>query len=155
MSNINFSNWEAKKVVLHHYDSTMFSLYGCGACALALLTGISPKTLYLQNSFDNPNWPIDKVLRILRDEFFEIQEITNEGVKKNKTDIDMPISSYHPILTVQKMTKSETSFQFIYNNLVYHNFETRPLKPMEFLNNPIVKAYLIIKDEWRDNSSKY
>jgi hypothetical protein len=149
MRKIDFGKWEARKVALHLYHPTVYSLYGCGACAISLLTGVEPSHVYADNKINNPNWPVDFVLKYLRINYFEIEELNNDNLKSDRKDVEMPINEHHPLLLVQKMTRAETSYQFIYNNLIYHNFETRPLKPLEFVNNAIDRVFLINKRSWR------
>lgn len=143
MQKINLTEWEARKIDISLYDSSIYSVYGCGATLISLITGTNPVSLYLKNK-NKPHWSKEYVFRILKKHGFELLKMVP----------GLLVNTYHPIITIQRLSTAETSYQFIYNNLIYHNFDVRPLKNFEFLTFPIEESFLIRHKNWSIKKDK-
>jgi hypothetical protein len=138
-------NLNPKKAVLHIFDHEEDGVWGCGACLISLLTGIDPIHLYKKNKKRNPHWPEDLVVDSLKAFGFQVN-----SVSLNKYGLINPKVVYSsPLVTVQRMNEKDTSYQFIYCGLVWHNFEARPFKALEFIQRPLVSCWLINHKTWK------
>jgi hypothetical protein len=142
---IDFQKWESRYFNPFLWDFELYNSYGCGASLIATLTGESPVDLFIKNKKNNPYWPESLILSKIRRAGYKTLELTVERTKQSYKVIDLPIKEYHILLTLQYMTKGETSWQLIWGNYIFHNFEIRPLKPLEFINNPLIKSWIIKK----------
>lgn len=88
------------------------------------------------------------MLRLLKGKGFELLEVTTDVLKTTELMVEEPINDGHVLLLWQKFTTAEDTWQVIYNNLVFHGLQIRPLSKFEFLNNPIVKYWLVRHPEW-------
>lgn len=149
----DFESYAVSKFVPHLFDHSAYGLYGCGATALSLITGIKSNIIFRSKKFKENeslfSWNDTFMRGFLRKQGFSIIPITLCEVSNFQTYIESPIKNYHVILMSQLMKKNEASWSVIFNNYIFHNFEILPLKPLEFINNPILSAYVIYKDEWK------
>ena len=139
---INFESFEMKKFTPFLYDP-IFNFYGCGYCAASLLTGVFPsKILQLNNK--NIHCSDRFLINYLKKNKFKIQPLSLCGVSNTRADIiKNKIHPYYVILAKQLYKKNENSWAIICNNFIFHNFTIYPLKELEFVNRPIMGAYLI------------
>lgn len=141
----NFNKYEVLKFGLHLFDCNCYVGIGCGAAALALITGANPYKIRTKNQ---RTWTDDFMVRFLRKHGFSVAAITKCDVTNEDFYIKSPIKPYHIVLVSQLMKKNEASWSVLYNNYAFHNFEIRPLSNLEFLNHPILSAYTVYKKEW-------
>lgn len=138
---IDLSKWETTKFTPAIYGDPVVALYGCGPCALSLLLGDDPSVYYFANN-KSKFWPVEKMLAKIKAEY-DVLLITDELTNHTENLIYNSINSNHLILTVQHVSKGETSYQIIYKNIIFHNFEISALKPLEFINHRVVKAFIL------------
>lgn len=122
------------------YDKSLYSLEGCVPCALALLTGVSPRTI---NENYSGKWSESKIIRFLRKKNFTCYKLSDRILKTRSDVIEENLRPYHLVLTIQKMNKKETSVQVIWDGYVFHNFSIAPLRPLEFVNNRLISAWVL------------
>lgn len=115
---------------------------GCGGCALAMLTGLNPAKMSKRG-----DWTPRFMLSTLKKHGFKIATLTNRNLT-NVLRVGWPISTLHVVLVRIKMIKHEASWAIIHNKILFHLFEVKPLSGYEFINHPIMDAYLIHHKSW-------
>jgi hypothetical protein len=120
--------------------------YGCGASALALLTGAFPEKIALKN--DSPHYSDRFMVRFLRHHGFEVQLLTQSNIANALS----PIGKKNPLLLSQMFRKREATWGVIYNSTYYHNFQIYYLETLTLIKKPIVTAYLVRHPSWRNCS---
>lgn len=133
---VDFDLFHVQKFIPHIFTNTC---NGCGANALALLTGELPE------SFPNKaSWSTRFMLSFLRDRGFATQKITKNAVSQRFN----PIANRHVLLILMRFISNEASWIVLNQDIVFHNFEITKLKTYEFLNHPIMDAYLLMHPSW-------
>lgn len=63
----------------------------------------------------------------------------------------------HVLLISQMFRKNEGSWCVLHKGNIYHNRknETAFFHPLEFINRPILSAYIVWKKEWAPKAKKY
>lgn len=128
---------------------SFFSSNGCGASALAVLTGENPKSMK-----SRPDWDKQFMARHLRKRGFKVKELTRFGVT-NRQFAEYPIDGKHVILACCKFNETEASWVVVHRNKLYHNFEKSKLRPYEFLNHPIISAFIVMHPKWAKRRNVY
>lgn len=139
---IDWSSFEVDKFVPH-----LFTLesYGCGANALALLTGVPPSKI--ESRID---WTDKFMVKYLRKAGFTVKEVTMCDVSNNNGFfIPSNINDLHVLLISHLMTKNEASWSIVHNKLYYHNFQTCSFTGLNLVNNPLLTCYLIMHPNWK------
>lgn len=124
---------------------------GCGANALALLTGIPPKFIHNTN-YQNPNhWKDSFMIKFLKHKGFKIHHVTKCDVSNTVSTLyaSDSITERHIFLFSQLMNKNSASWAVAHNNLWYHNFQTCSFIATSLLNRPTLTTYLIIHPSWK------
>lgn len=136
---VNFAAFAVRKFVPHLFTSnnSLLVLTGCGANALGLLTGEKPWKIKYRH-----HWPDEFLLKFLRKKGWNSHKITKYNVTKSKK-VSWPIDENHIVLFSFCTVRDEASWAVLHNNLIYHNFEITVCRPMEFLNRPILSAYVL------------
>ena len=117
---------------------------GCGACALALLTGETPEVIARKNN--SPHYSDEFMLRFLRARGFSVLPLTWCNLSASK----LRINNEHVLLLCQLFTKNEATWLVMHNELCYHNFEVYTPTILSLLNKPVLSAYLVIHPKWRE-----
>ncbi len=148
---IDFSQYTVNKFVPHLYDRLSYeSISGCGACALATLTGDNPLNIKKKNK--NKDHFSDRFIKnYLEKNGFKVIRI------KKKDIINRPITNSfkeqihdnHVLLTSQQLTKKNASWMIYWNNLVIHNFSIIKQRPFDAINFPILSSYLLYHPKYR------
>jgi len=116
---------------------------GCGACTLALITGIAPETISAENGKDHYS---DRFMRrFLTARNYRLLRLTPDLLSRAKS----PIGSDHVILICQLYRRNEATWGVVHAGAYYHNFSIYLLSTLSFLNKPIVSAYLVCHPKWR------
>jgi len=144
---IDYSKYTQSKVVFHWFDTYNYEGAGCGANALALLTGVNPRfyaSRVIKNAYS------DKfMLKELRKAGFKCIEITQCRLSNYKGDqVRHAISQNHLVLTSQLFKKNEGSWLVSWNGNTFHNFVHSTSSFYTLLNFPILSAYILFKDEY-------
>lgn len=122
---------------------------GCGTLALSLLTG--HKQTYVGSRFPKTRdyWTDRAMCSYLRNYGYTVLPLTTCCVTHYSGDIKYPIKSKHVLLVGQWMVRDEGSWSVLYSGKYYHNMIEKPIDPLEFINHPIDRAYLISHKKWR------
>ena len=87
------------------------------------------------------------MLKHLRSHGLTALSITQCDVSQGR-EFFFEISPNHVVLASNLVRRKESSWFVYFNNLVYHNFETRRIQALELLNKPLSSAYLIFNKRW-------
>lgn len=117
---------------------------GCGATALALLTGVSPDRIARLNHYQ-PHYDDAFMVRFLRRRGFTVVPLTQCALSAS----DSMLGNSHVVLLSQLFRKNEATWGVIFDGAYFHNFDLYTLDSMSFLNKPILSAYLISSPLWR------
>lgn len=115
----------------------------CGWDAFRTITGEPPKSRF-------GNLTTDKhMVGALREKGVTVIPLTVSSVT-NRPDLDNLVFENHVVLISQMFKKNEGSWCILYKRKIYHNChnETEFFHMLEFLNRPILSAYILWKKEW-------
>jgi hypothetical protein len=119
---------------------------GCGATALALITGATPENIATENGAGHYS---DRFMtRFLRARGYHTLRFT-PGIA---TCAEAPVGGNHVLLISQLFKPTEGTWGVIFGDLYYHNFEIYSLSALSFLNKPIMSVYLVIHPQWKIDS---
>lgn len=115
---------------------------GCGATALALLTGVTPAIIAMENRSKHYR---DKFMtRFLRRQHYRVLKLTMCTISTAKTEIN----NGHVVLLSQLFRKNEATWGVIHNGLYFHNFVIYSLDSLSMLNKPVLSAYVVVHERW-------
>ena len=143
----DWSQFEVDKFCPHLYS---FWSAGCGANALALLTGINPHKIVNSNRKNSNDWKDSFMVNFLKKRGFKVKPVT-------KCDVTLGDGMYtpnhitdrHVLLISQLMSKNEASWMVGHNQLWYHNFQTSSYKGITHINAPILTCYAVSHKNWQ------
>ncbi len=118
---------------------------GCGASALALLTGVAPEVIAAKNG--SAHYSDRFMVRSLRIHGFSVLRLTLCNVSAAQSNLGRE----HVILLSQLIRKNEGTWGVVFGGAYYHNFDIYTLETLSFLNKPVLSAYLLIHRMWRPN----
>lgn len=145
---VDFSRYKASRFNPYLFLDSLDHKCGCGASALALLTGVSPAEILVEN--DSIHFPDEFMLRFLRDHGCTVQELTQCNVSAS----DSKVRPEHVVLLSQLFRKDEGTWGVIFSGVVYvHNFAFYHLDHLSLLNKPVLSAYLVIHPHWQPPES--
>lgn len=144
---IEFDNFLVSKFSPNLFNSA-HEMCGCGSTALATICpNINP---YDIRDYKNPkSWKDKFMISFLKDRGYKILPITFCSVCNDPYYVDNPITKNHVILISQLLMRNEATWSVIYKDFIFHNFSITKLTPLEFINNPILTAYLVTHDDWK------
>jgi hypothetical protein len=119
---------------------------GCGAGALSIITGHSPFHIHY-NICKRNHFSDVKMVRYLRQEGYTVIPVTQCAV--TRLGGMNHIKPDHVLLVSQLMMKNEGSWIVVNNGKLAHNFDIVPLSPLEFINRPILSAYIVFHPKWK------
>jgi hypothetical protein len=140
---VDFAPFAASFFAPHLFSGSVRSQLGCGASALALITGVPPETIAAQNG--GKHYSDRFMTRFLRARKIRTIRLTPRMVAEAKTKI----GASHVVLVSQLFRAGEGTWGVVYADFYYHNFDAYVLSSLAFLNKPIMSAYLIIHPKWR------
>ena len=140
---MDFSAWAASVFAPHLFCGSARSALGCGASALALITGVAPEIISSQN--DGEHYSDGFMRRFLRGRNFRSLRLSPRMVAAARNKI----GSDHVLLVSQLFRPHEGTWGVVFADFYYHNFETYALSALAFLNKPILSAYLVFHPKWR------
>src|SRR5579859_340817 len=142
---VDFSPFAASFFAPHLFCGSVRSALGCGASALALITGVAPEIISSQNN--GAHYSDGFMRRFLRARSFRTLRITPRigAAARNK------IGSDHVLLVSQLFRPDEGTWGVVFADFYYHNFETYALSALAFLNKPILSVYIVFHPKWRIN----
>lgn len=118
---------------------------GCGATALALLTGIAPRAIAAQNG--SKHFADKFMVRFLRHKAYSVQELTLCNLSASGSEI----GPEHVVLLCQMFCQKEATWGVMFNGNYFHNFEFYRLETLSLLNKPVLSAYVVGHSWWRSS----
>lgn len=141
---VNFGAFRVSKFTPAIFADPLSRIYGCGASALGLLTGIHPRRI---KEPPREDWTERYMVRFLREHGFKVASLTMRNLTRKK-DVSYPIGSRHVVLASLKFIKGEASWVVIYNGIMFHGFEILSFKSYELINHPVRSAFLVKHKKW-------
>lgn len=149
--NNSWQKFECSKFVPHLFIDPGCKKYGCGANALALITGINPLTIKNPNKAKKEHWSDHFVVNFLKNRGFQVRQITDKNTIKEVASVINWVHENHVILYSQRLSKKEASWLVMSNGYSYHNFDIFRPEYLDFINRPIVTMYAVCCDLWKNN----
>jgi len=143
---LNFESYTAYCFRPYLFSDEVRGKYGCGASALALLTGALPEHIALKNN--SPHYADRFMVAFLRQHGFAVQALTQSNIASASSAIE----KNHVLLLSQLFRRQEATWGVIHNGWYYHNFELYFLNSLTLIRKPVVSAYLIGHTSWRNCS---
>lgn len=84
----------------------------------------------------------------LREKGFTVTPLTLCDLSHDDQAVNWNITKDHVVLISLLTCRNETSWMVLHQDEVWHNFSSKLLEPLEFLNNPIRSAYVVYKKNW-------
>lgn len=141
---VDFSVYAVTRFAPHIFPHFKYAKYGCGATALALLTGVAPEAVrprrrggHFSDSF---------LLRFLRCRGYSIRQLTRCNLSLQSHGVRHD----HVVLLSQLVRRNEGTWGVLFNNSFYHNFMIFSADVLTLLNKPTLSAYLVIHPSWRN-----
>lgn len=129
---------------------------GCGANALSLLTGVPPHHILNTNRENRKHWKDSFMIGFLKKHGFKVFPLTKcEVTNVAGAYVCDSIGNQHILLLSQLMGKNTASWTVVYNELMYHNFETVSFKGLNLVNSPSLTVYVVFRPEWRSENWKH
>lgn len=116
---------------------------GCGATALALVTGVPPEIIAARNG--RAHYSDKFMVSFLRQRHFRVQPLTKRCIVASTSGI----GRRHVVLLSQWFRAEDATWGVMSGGCFYHNFERYWLDQFSFLNKPILSAYLLFHERWR------
>lgn len=135
--------FSANKFIPHVYNRR-FTGHGCGASALALLTGVRPDKIPSRD-----DWTSRFMLKFLHERGFTLAKITPQNLTNTTRLVTYAINSSHVILASILLSRTDATWVVIYSKSLYHNFEIVEFSGYEIVNHPIITAYLVHHPAWK------
>lgn len=140
---MDFSPLAASFFAPHLFCGSLRAGLGCGASALALITGIAPEVISSQNN--GAHYSDRFMTRFLRARNFVTLRLTPAMVARARS----PLGSDHVLLISQLFRATEGTWGGVFSDFYYHNFNVYELSSLSFLNKPILSAYVVFHRSWR------
>jgi hypothetical protein len=145
-NNTNFALYKADYFRPYLFFSGFYESFGCGPCTLSLLTGLSPTSAILR--VDPRNTSDKSLLKALAECEIQNFPITKCEMTNDPVSVASSITNQHVLLLSQLWRRNEASWGVMYNDVMYHNFKPCSVSNLDFLNRPILSAYVLFKPEW-------
>lgn len=139
----DFNAYAASFFAPHLFCGPARSALGCGASALALITGVAPEIISSENG--GAHYSDRFMIWFLRARNFQTLRLTPNIV----TGARVKIGPHHVLLMSQLFRRDEGTWGVIFADFYYHNFESYVLSSLAFLNKPILSAYVVFHPKWR------
>lgn len=141
---VDYGRYVAAVFTPYLFSDHIRALMGCGASALALLTGVPPEIIAGQNH-QQRHYSDAFMAGFLRRRRFNVMPLTQCGVSAS----DSTLGQSHVVVLSQLFRKNEATWGVLFGGMFYHNFEIYHLDSFAFLNKPILSAYLLSHPNWR------
>jgi hypothetical protein len=92
-----------------------------------------------------------RMVQYLKDNGYTVEPITICSMAELNNDFDgadWHIRKDHVLLISQQFLKGEASWIVVYGDELMHNFQRAKLHPLEFINRPILTAYVVYHPKW-------
>jgi hypothetical protein len=125
---------------------------GCGATALATLTGVPPHYIYNTNRKNKNHWKDSFMVKFLKICGFKVHHLTKCDVSNTDSLLGYAsdgLTDRHVLLLSQLTGKNQASWTVAHNKLLYHNFEICSFQATSLLNLPTLTCYLVCHPAWK------
>ncbi|MGA2248668.1 MAG: hypothetical protein ABSH48_27245 [Verrucomicrobiota bacterium] len=140
---VNFEKYAVTAFTPYLFSDAIRSRIGCGASALATITGILPEVIAGQNK-NKAHYSDEFMLRFLRRRRFSALPLTQCRISEGHSNL----GDAHVILLSQLLGKNFASWGLIHRRMYFHNFDVYQLERLSFINKPIISAYLVFHPKW-------
>jgi hypothetical protein len=153
--NTDFTNLVMDRFSAHLFDQKTYESVGCGANALALLTGENPK-VFLKNNKRKSHYSDSFMIRNLRKYGYKVFKINkcNLTFRNKGNALYYSLNNNHLLLVSHLLKRNEATWIVHWNDIQYHNFELNKSTFWQIVNFPISTAYVLYKDEWSTKDLK-
>jgi hypothetical protein len=146
---IDFRQYYVTKFNPHLFDIDKHPYSTCGSAVLSLLTGESPTKVEKSLPKGSDDWTDKPLINYLINRGYEVKKVTQCDVTEHPTVVEYPIKNEHVLIVSKLVCRDEGTWTVVHNQFEYHNFEINMLKPLEYLNNPIMSAYVVFHKKWK------
>lgn len=147
---IDFSTYKSPKFKFNFDWKGLFFSYGCGANAISSITGETLRDIAEANHFQK-HYSDRFMVNYLKKSGHTVIPLTLCAMTQGHTDhilIKNKISRYHVLLISQLFLENEASWIVAHKGKLVHNFDKHFLYPLEFINRPILTAYVVHHKKW-------
>ena len=145
---VDFSKFKVIKFIPHLFRES-YESYGCGATALATITGVHPVQICLKSP-SVADWKDEFMANFLKKRGYLVVQLTKCNLTYKRAFEEI-IGVNHVLLVSQLIKKNEASWSVIYKDYIFHNFRISTLTPLDFLVNPLLSAYVVCHTDWKKN----
>jgi hypothetical protein len=150
---VDRGTYKGRRVDFTSYATSLFNPFlftgafrsrlGCGASALALLTGTPPESIVRRKR--DTHCSDEFMLHFLRRKGYRTLRLTQCNISLAESNLD----ATHVLLISQLFRRNEGTWVVIHNSKCYHNFESYSLEELSFVNKPILSAHVVIHPRWQ------
>jgi hypothetical protein len=142
---VDFSKYAASCFNPYLYTGYVRTLVGCGASALALLTGVPPEDIAAHKR--GAHYSDAFMVRFLRRHGFHLLQLTQCNVSASR----FRIGADHVLLVSQLYQRNIGTWIVMHGDQCYHNFDVYALDRFSFINKPLLSAYLVGHRRWQNH----
>ena len=143
---VPLTRYRAKHFPLHLFASDTVGVPGCGATALATITGTDPRHYLMLNGNKAACGDVFMKKR-LELEGYEVIPLTKRGLNTSKI-IEYPVENNNVLLVSQLVARNTTTWMVYYAGLSWHNFQVGRVEALDFINKPTITAYCVWHPSW-------
>lgn len=92
------------------------------------------------------------MLTHLKSKGFKVERITPDNITQLGT-VETPIVGEHVLLLLCKLIKGQASWMVTHGGMLFHNFEITGITQYEFINHPILEAYVVWHPSYKEKKS--
>jgi len=140
---VNFGRYAASCFNPYLFCGPGSALRGCGACALALLTGVEPETISEKNG--GTHYSDAFMTKFLRGHGFRVLPLTQCNLSAAKDYV----GTDHVVLLSQLFRRNEATWGVVFRGIYFHNFSVYFLDSLSLLNKPVLSAYVLVDTRWQ------
>lgn len=144
--NTNFKKLQVSKFPVTLWDSVIYGHCGCGATALALITGDNPTKIAAKNG--RRHYSDRFMVDYLRKKGISVYEVNRANLSQSK-EWKHQLSDNNVILYSANTAKGEQSWFLTFNSYIYHNFIISKASYLDLLNFPIDSCHVLCKNNWK------
>jgi hypothetical protein len=142
---VDFSRYTASCFNPYLFSGAFQGQMGCGACALALLTGVPPEVIAAKHN--NIHYADSFMVRFLQQHGFRLLQLTLCNVS-SATPSQNPTQARRARVAALPQKRGYLGCDAS-RHRCFHNFETYTVDSLSLLNKPILSAYLVTHLRWR------
>lgn len=140
---VDLGSYAATLFVPHLFCGPEHMLMGCGASALALLTGVPPARIARENG--SRHYSDRFMLCFLRERGFRTLRLTHDVLARAQPKLE----ESHVLLLSQQLTTEEGTWGILHRDVYYHNFQIYYITSLSLINKPLLSAYVLCHPFWR------